>query len=52
VTIHHTVYSDPSVRKRKLQRDLRLLEAEVTLQPHDPFTLFNLGATYVELGRH
>jgi tetratricopeptide (TPR) repeat protein len=52
VTIHHTGYADPGLRKRKLARDLRLLEMEHQEQPHDPFTLFNLGATYVELGRH
>lgn len=52
VAIHHVGYADPSLRGRKLQRDLRLLELEYVEQPHDPFTLFNLGQTYRELGRH
>jgi glycosyltransferase involved in cell wall biosynthesis/tetratricopeptide (TPR) repeat protein len=52
VTVQHTGYSDPALRRRKLQRDLRLLEMERGEQPHDPFTLFNLGATYADLGRY
>lgn len=50
VAIHHVGYVDPSLRKRKLGRDLRLLELEKQEQPHDPFTLFNLGSVYNELG--
>ena len=50
--MQHTGYTDPALRQRKLQRDLRLLEMEQREQPHDPFTLFNLGATYAELRRH
>jgi GT2 family glycosyltransferase/Flp pilus assembly protein TadD len=52
VTVLHTGYADPALRQRKLRRDLRLLEVEHAEGPRDPFTLFNLGATYVELGRH
>jgi tetratricopeptide (TPR) repeat protein len=52
VVIHHTGYSDPDLRQRKLQRDLRLLRLEQAEQPHDPFTLFNLGAVLQETGRH
>jgi tetratricopeptide (TPR) repeat protein len=52
IVIQHTGYLDPALRRRKLQRDLRLLEMEYAEQPHDPFTLFNLGATYAEMGRH
>jgi tetratricopeptide (TPR) repeat protein len=51
VVILHTGYTDPDLRRRKLQRDLRLLEMERADQPHDPFTLFNLGTSYCELGR-
>src|SRR5262249_35693873 len=51
VEVVHTGYADPALRARKLQRDLRLLEMEFRDQPHDPFTLFNLGATYQEMGR-
>ncbi len=52
VVIHHTGYTDAALRRRKLARDLRLLEMEHREQPHDPFTLFNLGASYAELGKY
>jgi tetratricopeptide (TPR) repeat protein len=50
VTIRHVGYRDPALRRRKLDRDLRLLILEREEQPHDPFTLFNLGSVLVELG--
>jgi glycosyltransferase involved in cell wall biosynthesis len=43
VTIHHTGYQDHALRRRKLARDLRLLELGYAEQPEDAFTLFNLG---------
>jgi tetratricopeptide (TPR) repeat protein len=51
VVIHHTGYCDPALRHRKLERDLRLLLLERAEQPDNPFTLFNLGQVYQELGR-
>jgi len=51
VTITHVGYADPAARRRKLDRDLRLLAVEDREHPDDPFTLFNLGSVYVELGR-
>jgi tetratricopeptide (TPR) repeat protein len=51
ITIHHTGYVDSDLRQRKLLRDLRLLDREHEEHPDDPFTLFNLGATHLELGR-
>jgi glycosyltransferase involved in cell wall biosynthesis/Tfp pilus assembly protein PilF len=51
VVIQHSGYQDPSLRGRKLERDLRLLQLEAAEQPDDPFTLFNLGQVYNELGR-
>jgi tetratricopeptide (TPR) repeat protein len=51
VAIHHVGYQGPDLRRRKLQRDLRLLRLEEKEQPGDPFTLFNLGAVCHELGR-
>jgi glycosyltransferase involved in cell wall biosynthesis len=50
VAVHHVGYIDAELRKRKLARDLRLLELERVEQPDDPFTLFNLGSVYNELG--
>ena len=50
-TVHHAGYQDPALRSRKLERDLRLLNLEDAERPDDPFTLFNLGSVYHELGK-
>jgi tetratricopeptide (TPR) repeat protein len=39
-------------RRRKADRDLRLLNLELAERPDHPFVLFNLGMTYQELGEH
>jgi tetratricopeptide (TPR) repeat protein len=36
-------------RRRKQERDLRLLELELDEQPNHPFVLFNLGMTYADM---
>uniref|UniRef100_UPI0012FA2709 glycosyltransferase n=1 Tax=Zavarzinella formosa TaxID=360055 RepID=UPI0012FA2709 len=51
ITVTHVGYADPAARARKLDRDRRLLLAEREQQPDDPFTLFNLGSVYDELGQ-
>src|SRR5205814_4141990 len=51
VVIHHAGYQDAALRRRKLDRDLRLLNLENAEHPDDPFTQFNLGSVYQELGR-
>jgi glycosyltransferase involved in cell wall biosynthesis/tetratricopeptide (TPR) repeat protein len=51
VVVHHVGYQDPVVRQQKLQRDLEILLLEYREQPNHPFTLFNLGMTYRELGK-
>jgi GT2 family glycosyltransferase/Tfp pilus assembly protein PilF len=51
IVIHHVGYQDPALRRRKLDRDLRLLHLEDAEHPDQPFTLFNLGTVYQELGR-
>jgi GT2 family glycosyltransferase/predicted Zn-dependent protease len=51
VIIHHTGYLDPALQRHKQQRNLRLLALEEAEQPDHPFTLFNLGSAYQELGR-
>jgi len=51
ITIHHSGYQDPALRRRKLDRDLRLLQLQDAERPDEPFTLFNLGSIYHELGR-
>jgi GT2 family glycosyltransferase/predicted Zn-dependent protease len=51
VVIDHVGYVDPSARRRKLERNLRLLEMDHAERPDDAFTLFNLGWTLLDLGR-
>lgn len=51
IAIHHVGYQDSQLRRRKLDRDLRLLTLENEEHPDDPFTLFNLGAVLLELGQ-
>jgi hypothetical protein len=51
VQIQHVGYQDPELRKRKLERDIRLLQLENAEHPDDPFTLFNLGSVFLELER-
>ena len=46
IAITHTGYEDSAVRRRKTERNLRLLELEYAEQPEHPFTLFNLGWAY------
>jgi GT2 family glycosyltransferase/tetratricopeptide (TPR) repeat protein/2-polyprenyl-3-methyl-5-hydroxy-6-metoxy-1,4-benzoquinol methylase len=51
--VTHSGYdTSPEGQKHKLDRDLRLLELELREQPNHPFTLFNLGMTYADIGRH
>jgi GT2 family glycosyltransferase len=50
VVIEHTGYKDPALRRCKLERDLRLLQMEDGEHPDDPFTLFNLGSVFQEMG--
>jgi glycosyltransferase involved in cell wall biosynthesis/Flp pilus assembly protein TadD len=49
VTIRHVGYADTEVRRRKLDRDLKLLERERTDRPDHPFVLFNLAMVLFEV---
>ncbi len=51
VVIDHVGYVDASARRRKLERNLRLLEMDHAERPDDGFSLFNLGWTLLDLGR-
>jgi len=51
ITLEHTGYQDPALRRRKLERNLRLLHLDQADRPDDAFTLFNLGLAYGEVGR-
>jgi tetratricopeptide (TPR) repeat protein len=48
VTVRHTGYTDPALRRRKLDRDEAILAEELAERPGDPFVLFNLGSIAVE----
>ena len=50
VVVQHAGYQDATVRKKKLQRDLRLLKQEHAELGDHPFTLFNLGSVHQEQG--
>jgi tetratricopeptide (TPR) repeat protein len=51
ILVHHLGYRDGEARRRKLERNFRLQRLEAGERPDDGFTLFNLGATYMDLGR-
>ncbi len=51
LAIEHSGYLDPALRHKKLERNLRLLHLDHADRPNDPFTLFNLGWAYADLGR-
>jgi tetratricopeptide (TPR) repeat protein len=42
----------PEGRRRKHERDLRILHLDIQERPDHPFVLFNLGMTYADAGRH
>jgi tetratricopeptide (TPR) repeat protein len=50
--VHSGADHTPDGRRRKLLRDLKLLELELAERPDHPFALFNLGMTYADDGRH
>lgn len=52
ILIHHAGYLQEDVHGRKKGRNLRLLQMEYAEQPDHPFTLFNLGSAYEELGHY
>jgi GT2 family glycosyltransferase/spore maturation protein CgeB/tetratricopeptide (TPR) repeat protein/SAM-dependent methyltransferase len=49
--VHSGYDYSPAGQVRKRDRDLRLLNLELSERPNHPFTLFNLGMTYADLGR-
>ncbi len=51
IVIQHAGYQDAALRQSKRERDLRLLLLEHAEQPEHPFTLFNLGSSYLDLSR-
>lgn len=51
IAIRHSGYGDAETRRRKVERNLRLLEWQNIEQPHNAHTLFYLGMTYGMAGR-
>jgi tetratricopeptide (TPR) repeat protein len=49
--VHSGYDHSPEGQERKKERDLRLLGLELADRPGHPFTLFNLGMTYADIGR-
>jgi GT2 family glycosyltransferase/tetratricopeptide (TPR) repeat protein/2-polyprenyl-3-methyl-5-hydroxy-6-metoxy-1,4-benzoquinol methylase len=50
--LHAGYDHSPEGQKRKLERDLRILHQELKERPEHPFTLFNLGMTYADMGEY
>jgi tetratricopeptide (TPR) repeat protein len=48
--VRHVGYEDPLRRRRKLYRDLRLLQLDYAINPDDPLTLLYLGWGHMEAG--
>jgi GT2 family glycosyltransferase/predicted Zn-dependent protease len=51
VVIRHLGYQDPALRRRKLERNLRLLGLELAERPDNPLVLFNLAGLHLDFGR-
>ena len=49
--VHSGSDQSAAAQERKLRRDLHLLQLELAERPEHPFTLFNLGMTYVHASR-
>lgn len=53
VEIHHYGYLEPTSRaKKKADRNMAIVKAELRRKPDDAFTLFNAGVEYQRVGRH
>jgi O-antigen biosynthesis protein len=46
--VHSGSDTSPAAQERKRERDLRILDLELAERPEHPFTLFNLGMTYLD----
>jgi glycosyltransferase involved in cell wall biosynthesis/Tfp pilus assembly protein PilF len=51
VVIRHAGQQDPASQRRKLERNLALCQRDAAEHPEDAFVLYNLGKTYLDLGR-
>ncbi len=51
VVVLHRGYRDPDLSRRKLERNLHLVQLDLKEHPNDAFSLFNLGAAFIGLKR-
>lgn len=51
VIIRHVGYLDPALRRRKHDRDMRLLDLDLRENPNDPFVEFNIGWNLEQIGK-
>jgi tetratricopeptide (TPR) repeat protein len=49
LVVRHTGYADPDLQKKKSERNEVILLEELAARPDDPFILFNLGQSAIEL---
>ena len=50
IVIRHYGYVDPVIKTAKILRNRDLVQKDFEANPEDPFTLFNLGSLYLDLG--
>jgi GT2 family glycosyltransferase/2-polyprenyl-3-methyl-5-hydroxy-6-metoxy-1,4-benzoquinol methylase/tetratricopeptide (TPR) repeat protein len=50
--VHSGADHTPEGRRKKLDRDFRLLSLDLEDRPDHPFVLFNLGMTHADAGQH
>jgi tetratricopeptide (TPR) repeat protein len=50
--VHSGSDHSPPGRRKKHERDLRILQLDVQERPDHPFVLFNLGMTFADMGEH
>jgi len=50
--VHSGSDHSPEGRRRKQERDLRILKLDLAEHPDHPFVLFNLGMTYADMDRY
>jgi glycosyltransferase involved in cell wall biosynthesis len=51
LVVLHRGYREPELSRRKLERNLHLVQLDLQEQPDDAFSLFNLGMVFVGLKR-
>lgn len=50
--VHSGADYSPEGRRRKYERDLRILHLDLAERPNHPYVLFNFGMTYADMGEY